>query len=282
MKVISQPIRYAVRITTAYLFISATWIFFSDRLLGAIVKNNRLLLRLQTYKGWFFVIVTSLLLFYLIRKSTSSLIKSRHKIEESLREKQTLLSELHHRVKNNLAVICSLIDLQTDDLDTGEAKALQEIQYRIYTLADIEELLYQNKDVSQIPFHIHLKDIISSLEKSKSSTLSFNNKIEEVYLNIDQAIPLGLLCNEIFSQLRLQLSEETVFTVDNHLSCSTTEIVHLDIGFGNISSSVLERVKENGHLEKVLMDLYTKQLDSTYKWLVKDGAVSFTLNFEKL
>jgi hypothetical protein len=277
----TQSSKHAIQITVIYLIVSASWIFFSDRLLEIVVSDNQNLMQLQTYKGWLFVLVTSILLFYLISRSASSIIESRDKTEKALKEKQTLLAELHHRVKNNLALICSLIHLQVNSLDEAEATALLEIQYRIFTLAEIEELLYQNKDISRIPFHKFIKQFTLELEESETNNLSFQIQIDELYLNIDQAIPFGLLLNEIFTKLRMWEPKDQDQTVGIYLTGSSPNDVLLKLTFDGIPSSLFEPLKKEGYIEQTLMEQYSKQLDSSTKWLQEDGSIIYKLDFKK-
>lgn len=280
MKKISRSSKNAVKITGIYLIISGLWIFLSDRLLGMVIKNSQLLIEAQTYKGWFFVLVTSVLLFYLIRESTSSLVKSRDKTEAALQEKKVLLTELHHRVKNNLAIICSLIDLQLGSLDQGQAKALLETQYRIYTLADIEELFYQNEDMSRIPFHEYLKQSVAEVEDASDGKFSLRREIDELYLNIDQAVPLGLLFNEIFSQLRIAPDVKKSSSIDISLIRHRSQNISLRMQFDGTSTPLLSRLRGN-HIEATLLDLYTQQLQATSRWIPGNGGLAFELDFKK-
>lgn len=281
MKLGTSSSKHAIQISAIYLAVSACWIFFSDRLLGSVVSESQLLMQMQTYKGWFFVLVTSILLFYLIRRSTSSIIEGTDKTEEALREKQQLLSELHHRVKNNLAIICGLIDLQVSSLNRNEAKALVDIQYRIYTLAEIEELLYQNKDMSRIPFHEYVSQFIEKVKEEVPNTFSIQEQIDELYISIDQAIPLGLLLNEILTQLRLTDANEQDQAVEICLACPSPKDVLMKLQFNSVSASVFRPLREEGHIEHTLMGLYVQQLDSSTRWLQKNGSIIYKLDFKK-
>ncbi len=128
-------------------------------------------------------------------------IISEKQIKLSLQEKEVLLSEIHHRVKNNLAVITGLLELQSHKLDNEEAvKALKDSQMRINSMALIHEKLYQNKNLSKIEFDKYTNELITVL---KSSHLNADQPVEivmeceNVELPITTAIPCGLLINEI-------------------------------------------------------------------------------------
>lgn len=281
MKLSSLFSNDAFKIAVIYLVVSVIWIFFSDRLVSMIAQDSQLFLEIQTYKGWFFVLVTSILLYALIRKSNEKLNNSKDRIDKALQEKQALLTELHHRVKNNLSIICGLIDLQVNELDEDSSVALKETQYRIYTLADIEELLYQNEELSGIPFHEYINHLATTLEDTDDIDLSINTHLQEVFLNINQAVPLGLLVNEILSQLRLNRNLIDDPTVDIYLNCEESQQVNLRLSFNTSSTSVFSEVREDEHLEGLLVDLYTKQLESSTYWKQQNGELFFEISFDK-
>ncbi|OHD66996.1 MAG: hypothetical protein A2176_16105 [Spirochaetes bacterium RBG_13_51_14] len=124
-------------------------------------------------------------------------------IRESLREKETLLKEVHHRVKNNFQMITSLMSLQSMSMQNKDLiKYFGDAQNRIRSMALIHEKLYQSKDISHIDMASYLRTIVYELHTSYSTGRDgFNPCIEsdELFLNIDQAIPCGLIINEILT-----------------------------------------------------------------------------------
>ncbi|MBE9114626.1 PAS domain S-box protein [Lusitaniella coriacea LEGE 07157] len=128
--------------------------------------------------------------------------KVEKQIEESLREKETLLQEIHHRVKNNLQVICSLLNLQMRSIqDKNVLEQLRESQNRTRTMALIHEKLYQSKNLSKIDFSAYLGDLVANLSRSYSvQNVSFDlDFCKDFFLDIDAAIPCGLIVNELVS-----------------------------------------------------------------------------------
>jgi PAS domain S-box-containing protein len=125
------------------------------------------------------------------------------KIKNSLVEKETLLKEIHHRVKNNLQIISSLLNLQSGYLKDSETiEILRESQNRVRSMALIHERLYRSEDFSSVDFNKFLVDLTNILHSSYYNTarsVSLNLNLEQIYLSIDIAIPLGLLINEIVS-----------------------------------------------------------------------------------
>ncbi|MCW3084957.1 MAG: domain S-box [Bacteroidetes bacterium] len=125
------------------------------------------------------------------------------KIRQSLKEKEVLLKEVHHRVKNNLQVISSILNLQSSYVkDPGTLNILKESQNRIKSMAFIHESLYQTKDFSSINFSEYVVNLSQNLIQSYSNfenEIKLNLDIQNVFLNLDLAIPCGLIINEIIS-----------------------------------------------------------------------------------
>ena len=121
----------------------------------------------------------------------------------TLRERDVLLKEIHHRVKNNLQVISSLINMQVRQLeDAGSRSALEECQTRVQAIALIHEKLYQSKDYSRVPFSEYARglsaNVFDALGVSKD-TIALQLEIEELSLTVDKAIPCGLVLNELIT-----------------------------------------------------------------------------------
>ena len=129
--------------------------------------------------------------------------KTERKIKESLREKEILLKEVHHRVKNNLQVISSILNLQSSYVkDKNTLEMLRESQNRIKSMSFIHESLYQTKDFSNINFSDYIMNLSQNLIHSYQiygDEVQIHYEVEEVLLNIDQAIPCGLIINELVS-----------------------------------------------------------------------------------
>jgi len=128
---------------------------------------------------------------------------SEERLKQSLKEKEVLLKEVHHRVKNNLQVISSILNLQSSYVkDRKTLEILRESQNRIKSMAYIHESLYQTKDFSSINFAEYVTNLSTNLVHSYQSfeeQVELDLKIQDLYLNLDLAIPCGLIINEILS-----------------------------------------------------------------------------------
>ncbi len=124
-------------------------------------------------------------------------------VERSLAEKETLLKEIHHRVKNNLQIITSILNLQirkTTDLPTIEA--LKDSQNRVRSMALIHEHLYRDKDLSHINLGNYLRSLGSGLfdtYEAANHDIRFDLNILDIFLDINTSIPLGLISNELIT-----------------------------------------------------------------------------------
>jgi len=134
-------------------------------------------------------------------------IKIRRQIEQelkqSLKEKEVLLQEIHHRVKNNFQLVCSLLNLQAFHTSSEEARrALQEGQARIRSMALIHEMLYQSFYQGEVNFAQYIKNLVSHLQQMESvanKDIQIKIKVEDIYLDLKKAIPCGLIVNEIIT-----------------------------------------------------------------------------------
>lgn len=125
------------------------------------------------------------------------------RILSSLKEKEVLLKEIHHRVKNNMQIISSLLSLQANHTGSEEAtEILKESRGRVKSMAMIHEKLYHSDDLGKLNIEDYLKNLVTDILKSYrdvSSEITAKFDIEKVFLNIDTAIPMGLLVNELVS-----------------------------------------------------------------------------------
>lgn len=121
-------------------------------------------------------------------------------LRQSLREKETLLKEIHHRVKNNLQIVSSLLKMQTDTLkDQAAQVALSESRQRVYSMALIHERLYGTDHMDEIDFADYAEGLVNDLRYSSGRMQEVDIRISaaQIFLNVEQAIPCGLILNEL-------------------------------------------------------------------------------------
>ncbi|MEO7048210.1 MAG: sensor histidine kinase, partial [Ferruginibacter sp.] len=128
---------------------------------------------------------------YAIRKKNAALNKL-------VTEKEWLLKEVHHRVKNNLQTVVSLLELQSDFLDNEALSAIHESQNRIYAMSLIHQKLYQTDKIASINMQPYLMELSNHLQAvySPDQKIHFDMQVESLELDVSQAIPVGLIVNE--------------------------------------------------------------------------------------
>lgn len=142
-----------------------------------------------------------------VQERTEEILTQKEKIEQTLeekegllKEKEMLLKEIHHRVKNNLQTISSLLMLQANSLQDEKAKkAIQESQSRVRSIALLHQKLYQSDGLETVEFSAFVQDLVQQIQpiyQDKSKEISIKLNMDECYLLIDKAIPMGLMVNE--------------------------------------------------------------------------------------
>lgn len=209
------------------------------------------------------------------------------KLVTSLREKEVLLKEIHHRVKNNLFVVSNLLEFQMDYVQEPELiKVLDDSRNRIYSMALIHEKLYRSTNLDQVNFGEYLEDLVDNLFESynvQSGLIEFELDIEPVSLNIETAQPCGLIVNELISN-----------TLKHAFPDSRSGIVYLGLQQDGESGQIILTVRDNGvgfpedvdfrNVESLGMELVctlTDQLEGTITLERNQGTI-FTVSFYEL
>jgi two-component sensor histidine kinase len=126
-------------------------------------------------------------------------------IENSLKEKEILLKEIHHRVKNNLQIISSLLNLQAKGLKDEETKKIMsEARSRIASMALIHQKIYQSGNLGSVDLQTYIEQMVQSVEamfSSKSRNISYYINTHGISLDLDTSIPLGLIINELLTNI---------------------------------------------------------------------------------
>ena len=209
--------------------------------------------------------------------------RAEEQIKASLHEKEVLLEELHHRVKNNLQVICSLLNLQSRAI--GDRRALElftATQARVKSMALIHDQLYRSKDLGTIDFADYIRSLAQNLLRSyapdpESVTLKLD--LDPVSLGLDTALPCGLITNELISNSLKhafppgQRGEIRVGLSGN--SGSTCELTISDNGTGLPADSELATVASSG---LQLVAALTQQLGGALE-VQRNGGTRFRLRF---
>lgn len=205
-------------------------------------------------------------------------------LRQSLKEKEVLLKEIHHRVKNNLQVISSLINMQIRKLDNVTAKnALLECQSRIQAIALIHEKLYQSADYAKISFSEYVKSLMNDIFQAtgaSSNTIAFELDILKTTLAIDKAIPCALIINELVTNSIKHAFPDNrrgVINIKMQMENGRYTLIVSDNGVGLAEGFHL---KETSSLGLQLVSILVDQLKGEIKVQNKSGT-QYTIQFDR-
>jgi PAS domain S-box-containing protein len=207
-------------------------------------------------------------------------------VRESLREKEILLQEVHHRVKNNLQVISSILNLQSSYVkDKNTLNILRESQNRIKSMSFIHESLYQTKDFSSIDFSDYILSLSNNLIHSYNiglESVRLVTDFEKVFLNLDQAIPCGLIVNELLSNaLKYAFSGDKKGTLSLSIKEKDNK-VFLRIKDNGVGLPVDFKFEEADSLGLQLVFTLIEQLDGEVKFNTgPNQGTDYLITFEK-
>jgi two-component sensor histidine kinase len=220
-----------------------------------------------------------------LNASFDDLVRSNEQVKNSLQEKEVLLAEVHHRVKNNLAVISGLLQMQIFSTDNPSLhRLLRESQSRIKSMALIHEKLYQTSTFAQIEFGGYIRDLIHEIQISypeKAGSVDINLQLKPISLELNNAIPCGLLLNELLSN-----AYKHAFVGQEH--------GQIDIRFGEEEGQYMLVVCDNGiglspginwqqspTMGMTLIVTLVKQLKGQMEFVTNNG-LTFILRFQPI
>jgi Signal transduction histidine kinase len=211
--------------------------------------------------------------------------KAEKALKESLEEKEVLLREIHHRVKNNMQIVSSLLNLQKKYVEEEETvNILIESQNRIKTMAMIHEKLYQSPNLTSINFKEYTEKLVKDLFYSygnKIGVIKTSFHMEDVKIGLDTAIPCGLIMNELVTNsLKYAFPDDRTGTITIEFQSEGNYFVLKvsDDGVGVPSDIKLENRDTLGFQ---LVTSLVKQLDGTVQLDGVNGT-SFTIKFKEL
>ncbi|MEG3842301.1 PAS domain-containing protein, partial [Microcoleus sp. herbarium14] len=190
------------------------------------------------------------------------------RIQAALREKEVLLKEIHHRVKNNMQVVSSLLQLQAQYIEDEPTLALfEESQTRIHSMALIHEQLYQSENLDRIDLPIYVENLVANLYQSfgcGSNSIQFNLNVDPIFLNIETAIPCGLIINELVSNsLKYAFTQSLEGEININFHEITSQQFHLSIQDNGSGFPAGFDVENAETLGVRLVRMLTHQLDGT-------------------
>ncbi len=200
-------------------------------------------------------------------------------IDDNLNEKNVLLQEIHHRVKNNLAVVSGLLSLQSYKIDDVRSKfILEKSTNRIMSIAKVHEMLYESKNFNRIPFNQYISELSTIILDSMNhdgKQITFDTNIKVEYISINHGVPLGIIFNELITN-----SVKYGFngSADNTIMISVTqkddriEVNYEDNGVGIVDF----KTAASKSLGFTLVESLMHQIEADYKY---DTQNKFKLSF---
>lgn len=197
-------------------------------------------------------------------------------------EKEFLLKEIHHRVKNNLEVVSSLLALQTAQIkDPKVASAMKESQNRVYSMSIIHKRLYQSEYLSSIEMKDYFINLGNHILDSfgEKTRIKIIYKMPELHLDVDTAVPLGLIVNELLTNsLKYAFPNKRMGEIIINLEKKSAYEIELLVKDNGIGQTEGEPVKGTGFGKK-LIDLLNRQLDGTMQVIYTCGT-QYLFNFK--
>jgi two-component sensor histidine kinase len=255
----------------------------------------------QIRKLWYFDLVmsatlTAMLSFLLTRiiymqnkeiiAQNEDLKKARDEVNSSLKEKEVLLAELHHRVKNNLAIISGLLNLQEDATSNREARQIiGDSKNRILSMALVHRMLYENSDLKNIQLGKYISELIHELLYSYNllKQVRLEQELDTVFIPVNKSIPLGLILNEVVTnsiKYAFQAGTGEKGVIEICLKMNHNE-VHLSVkDNGKGFPQDFNAVSDNQSLGIYLIKTLAAQIDGQVRFSSENGAkveLNFTL-----
>lgn len=204
------------------------------------------------------------------------------RLKGSLKEKEVLIKEVHHRVKNNLQIIISLIRLQTSSSeDKNKIIYLSDILNRIKSIALVHELLYRSKDLSKIDMNEYLNKIVDSLKvvyNEKSEKIDYLINTNNIFLTIDKAVPCAIIINELITN---SIKHAFNYTASGIVSVSFEyfdQYIKLKISDNGVGLSDNFDIHRVNSLGMVLISSLAEQLDASLN-ILSDNGTTFEFKF---
>ncbi len=211
--------------------------------------------------------------------------KSEEALKASLSEKEVLLKEIHHRVKNNMQVISSLVDLQADEVKDPAMRAIfQDVIYRVRSMAMVHEKLYQSADLARVDFADYAQSLLGYLWRAQGATASgiqLDLNLNPVLLSVNAAVPCGLILNELFSNaLKHAFKGRDSGKVIVSLCEDAQGIVRLGVRDDGIGFPPQMNWEQSSSLGLGIVKTLTRQLNAKVEVKNTQGT-EFTLQFER-
>lgn len=232
--------------------------------------------------GLSLLLVTAGLFFFRSRRDARRIAEQKAIVDQSLSEKEVLLREIHHRVKNNLQIISSLLQKQARRSDSAELKEMiRDGQERIQSMALIHENLYRSDQLSGVSIKNYLEELTESLKRGQGTNkVAVNLKVADEHLDIDTAIPLGLILNELITNAyKYAFPGDRSGEVSVEFKKEANEQYLLRVSDNGVGLPSDTEIRQRNSLGLNLVRGLVGQLEGTINWAKQQSGTSVTIQF---
>lgn len=212
-------------------------------------------------------------------------LEYQNKMKQSLEEKEVLLSEIHHRVKNNLSIVSGILQLQTFDEHNEEVIAkLTDSISRIRAIATIHELLYQTQNFSKLQFSEIIKNLLATIHGVLHGSKEISNTISDFSyeLNITQAIPCALIINEVITNIYKHAFKDRDTGNIYVNTQKKADVIILEIKDDGVGMPANFNPEESKTMGMQIINILTSQLEANYSFSANEnGGTVFRLEFDR-
>lgn len=206
-------------------------------------------------------------------------LRQERELKALIREKETLLAEVHHRVKNNMAITSSLLNMRMERCGSEETReALEDCKNKIYSMALIHKKVYASKTLKDIDFREYISELAEELVSAykEHNEINLNIDAADCTLPLDSAIPCGFIINELMTnsfKYAIQKAKELTLNISMIRTGNEVQLTASDNGPG-----LSAHAKNENSLGMTLIDILCRQLEATYSFKNDNGLV-FEMNF---
>lgn len=261
---------------------SGQWIWILDK--GSVVKRDNLgnaIRAIGTHQD-----ITKLKEMELeLRERAKNLEEMTNILSSSLKEKEILIKEIHHRVKNNLQILSAITSMHEQNVESEKDKKIfKDFQNRIRAMAKVHETLYRSDDLEKIHLHQYIKGIIDNLLMSyelETNRIKITTNIEDIQIKLGKAMHFGLIINELISNAFKHAfphnREGAINVVLKRISDDKIQLTVEDNGIGMNPKKI---DKHSASIGLKIIQTSTKQLKGEYQLNIDKG-VHWTITFDK-
>ena len=220
-----------------------------------------------------------------ISMDTTEQTRARERIKASLEEKEILLEEIHHRVKNNMQIIASMARMQLRRTkDEGAKEELRENYRRIMAMASVYQLLYESESLSNIVLGEYIKRLLAGLSNMHAGRITIDHQIkaEEINLDLKKAIPCGIVLNELITNSLKHAfadNQKGLINIEARAVGDDVEILVEDNGQGLTEGADVRKDQSVGH--SLVAGLVKRQLRGTWDVSSSESGTRHRIRFKK-